>query len=577
MSLRGATSARTSPLGAGAFGSDGERGPLDPRAILTSIGEVVYDWDLASDVISWGLNASDVLGMSDLATLSSGRAFALAVEPGSGSTRYDAIFGNQGSDSGSGVSFRARYGIRLPTGRLVMVEDTGRWYADADGRPAFAHGVVRIDRTATSEESTTGSGETLRERSGFITAIAPEVADACRQKRAVTVFVAAIDDLGRINDEIGFECADAVINEVMRRLGSVMRRRDRLSRYAGNRFAIALLSCTGEQAEIAARRMAAAVQAEPVTTPRGPVGVRLRVGAAAAPEHATDAPRLLRRAEEALAALKRMPAGPTYRLYDASLAAETRRVTRGTPAFDVLDALNDRRVVFARQPIVDAASRGTVFHEALVRIRNPDGTLVGAGDIMGVVERSGIVPLVDTRMVELTTDWLAANPDERLSINVSPLTLESPDWLAALAAHLGAKPGVASRLIVEITETAAVRNAEATRGRLDALKALGVALAIDDFGAGHTSFKHLRNFPVDILKIDGAFIQNLSRSTDDRFFVRTLVDLAHHLGISTVAEWVEDEETALMLAGWGIDYLQGDHCGRPMVDEAAPDRRAQVA
>jgi diguanylate cyclase (GGDEF)-like protein len=578
MSLRGATSARTSPLGAGASGLDGDRGPLDPRAILTSIGEVVYDWDLASDVISWGLNAADVLGMSDLATLSSGRAFALAVEPGSGSTRYDAIFGTNGSDSGSGVSFRARYSIRLPTGRLVKVEDTGRWYADAEGRPAFAHGVVRIDRTAAIDESPVGLSDTLRERSGFITAIAPEVAEAARHKRSVTVFVAAVDDLGRINDEIGYECADTVIAEVLRRLGGVMRRRDRLSRYAGNRFAIALLSCTGEQAEIAARRMASAVEAEPVVTPRGPVGVRLRIGAAAAPEHAIDAPRLLRRAEEALATLRRLPGGPIYRLYDASLAAETRQATRGTPALDVLDALNDRRVIFARQPIVDAEGRQTVFHEALVRIRNADGTLVGAGDIMSVVERSGIVPLVDTRMVELTTDWLVANPNERLSINVSPLTLESPDWLAALAAHLGAKPGVASRLIVEITETAAVRNAEATRGRLDALKALGVALAIDDFGAGHTSFKHLRNFPVDILKIDGAFIQNLSRSTDDRFFVRTLVDLAHHLGIATVAEWVEDEETALMLAGWGIDYLQGDHCGRPVVDDMpVPDRHARVA
>ncbi|KAA2241227.1 EAL domain-containing protein [Salinarimonas soli] len=574
MSLRGATSARKSPLGG--FGSDGDRGPLDPRAILTSIGEVVYDWDLASDVISWGLNAADVLGMSDLATLSSGRAFALAVEPGSGPTRYDAIFGPKGSDGGSGVSFRARYGIRLPNGRLMMVEDTGRWYADAEGRPAFAHGVVRIDRNA-ADEPPAGLNDTLRERSGFITAIAPEVAEATRQRRSVTVFVAAVDDLGRINDEIGYECADAVIAEVLRRLGSVMRRRDKLSRYAGNRFAMALLACTGEQAEIAARRMAGAVESAPVMTPRGPMGVRLRIGAAAAPEHAVDAPRLLRRAEEALGALKKVPGGPSYRLYDATLAAEVRTATRGTPALDVLDALNDRRVVFARQPIVDAATRQPAFHEALVRIRNADGTLVGAGDIMGVVERSGIVPLVDTRMVELTTDWLAAHPDERLSINVSPLTLEGPDWLNALAAHLGAKPGVASRLIVEITETAAVRNVEATRGRLDALKALGVALAIDDFGSGHTSFKHLRNFPVDILKIDGAFIQNLSRSTDDRFFVRTLVDLAHHLGIATVAEWVEDEETALMLADWGIDYLQGDHCGRPAVDADGNEPRMKVA
>jgi EAL domain-containing protein (putative c-di-GMP-specific phosphodiesterase class I) len=95
------------------------------------------------------------------------------------------------------------------------------------------------------------------------------------------------------------------------------------------------------------------------------------------------------------------------------------------------------------------------------------------------------------------------------------------------------------------------------------MKALGVSIAIDDFGAGHTSFKHLRSFPVDMLKIDGAFVQNLARSSDDRFFVRTLIDLAHHLDIPTVAEWVEDEESAQMLAEWGVTYLQGDHCGKP--------------
>jgi diguanylate cyclase (GGDEF)-like protein len=570
MSLRGATRAH------GAVRSESDRGPLDPRAILTSIGEVVYDWDLATDAVTWGLNAADVLSLPDMGLLATGRAFALAVEPGSGPTRYDAIFGPKGRDAGTGVPYRTRYGLRLPNGRLVGVEDTGRWYADAEGRPAFAHGVVRIDRTLAGEGGPVPTGEALRERSAFIAAIAPDVAETARHRRAVTVFVAAVADLARLNDEIGYECADAAIHEVARRLQSVMRRRDRLSRYAGNRFAVALLSCTGAQAEIAAKRMIEAVEAGPVPTARGPVTVSLRIGAAAAPDHATDAPRLLRRAEEALAAVKRGPGAAAYRLYDATLAAEARAAQRGTPPLDVLDALNGRRVIFARQPVVDARTRQPVFHEALVRIRNPDGTLVGAGDIMSVVERSGLVPLVDARMVELATDWLARNPDQRLSINVSPMTLETPDWLGTLAAHLGAKPGVASRLIVEITETAAVRNAEAMRGRLDAMKALGAALAIDDFGAGHTSFKHLRNFPVDLLKIDGAFIQNLARSTDDRFFVRTLVDLAHHLGIATVAEWVEDEETARLLADWGVDYLQGDHCGRPAVDEA-PERRTQVA
>jgi EAL domain-containing protein (putative c-di-GMP-specific phosphodiesterase class I) len=156
-----------------------------------------------------------------------------------------------------------------------------------------------------------------------------------------------------------------------------------------------------------------------------------------------------------------------------------------------------------------------------------------------------------------------------MCLNLSILTLERADWLGILASHLGARPGIASRLVIEITETAAVRDPAATRARLNAMKALGVGIALDDFGAGHTSFKHLRSFPVDLLKIDGAFVQNLARSADDRFFVRTLVDLAQHLGIATVAEWVEDEATAQLLGEWGVDYLQGTLCGAPTLLEPA--------
>jgi EAL domain-containing protein (putative c-di-GMP-specific phosphodiesterase class I) len=108
-----------------------------------------------------------------------------------------------------------------------------------------------------------------------------------------------------------------------------------------------------------------------------------------------------------------------------------------------------------------------------------------------------------------------------------------------------------------------------------AIRKLGAKVAMDDFGAGHTSFKNLRRFEFDQIKIDGAFIQNLARSADDRFFVRTLIDLARHIGIPIVAEWVEDEATARMLRDWGVDYLQGDYFGAATV--AASDLAAAIS
>ena len=364
-----------------------------------------------------------------------------------------------------------------------------------------------------------------------------------------------------------------MIDTVLVRMSATMRQRDRFVRYSGNRFALALRGCAADQAEIAAERLSRLVSDVPVGTALGTAEIRLLIGAASVPDHATDAATLLRRAEAGLGLAKRR-AGAGFVMYDPRLFRAGGRQGRREPLLDGIEMLNGRRIRLACQPVVEAASRETAFCEALLRVSGDDGRIRPAGDVIPALERAGLVHLADTRILELATDHLARNPQARLSVNVSPLTLDRPDWLPILSSHLGPRPDLASRLIVEVTETAAVSDPDATRRVLEAMKALGVVIAIDDFGAGHTSFRSLRTFPVDIVKIDGAFIQNLSRSPDDRFFVRTLVDLANHLGIATVAEWVEDEETAQRLTAWGVDYLQGDHCGRPELVAAADDEPA---
>jgi EAL domain-containing protein (putative c-di-GMP-specific phosphodiesterase class I) len=131
------------------------------------------------------------------------------------------------------------------------------------------------------------------------------------------------------------------------------------------------------------------------------------------------------------------------------------------------------------------------------------------------------------------------------------------DWWASIESLMRAHPGVAERLIVEITETVAIQNVDDLRRFVTRLKDLGSRIAIDDFGAGYTSFRNLRKLAVDIVKIDGAFVQNVAASADDRAFVQTLIDLARRLKIKTVAEWVQDEAAAAMLRDWGCDYIQG--------------------
>jgi EAL domain-containing protein (putative c-di-GMP-specific phosphodiesterase class I) len=159
---------------------------------------------------------------------------------------------------------------------------------------------------------------------------------------------------------------------------------------------------------------------------------------------------------------------------------------------------------------------------------------------------------------------------------MSGRTVHDPDFIARLRANLGPFPELARRLTIEFTETCAIEDVEATVRAVAEIKKCGARVAMDDFGAGHTSFKNLRRFDFDMVKIDGAFVQNLARSPDDRFFVRTLVDLARHVGLPVVAEWVEDAETAKILTEWGVEYLQGDYFAPAAVPEPGPRLSASV-
>src|SRR6202020_1780177 len=204
--------------------------------------------------------------------------------------------------------------------------------------------------------------------------------------------------------------------------------------------------------------------------------------------------------------------------------------------------------------VAASADRRPAFYECLMRIRRTDGGLIAADDIVLVAERLGLVRLLDFRVLELVIDEMAAAPTLQPSFNVSPASTTDPDWWAGLGSLLRNHAGVAERLIVEITESAAIHDIDETRGFVSRVKDLGCRIAIDDFGAGYTSFRNLRKLGVDVVKIDGAFVQHIMSSEDDRAFVRPLVDLARRLNLKTVAEWVQDDAAAAMLRTWGCDY-----------------------
>jgi diguanylate cyclase (GGDEF)-like protein len=559
---------------------DGGRSPLapEPRDILNSINAVVYDWDIGSDALSWGANVADILEPLPSKSLASGAAFTKLLTPESETSRFLAIKNSDLADEGFGVPFRATYGLLRRGREPVQVEDVGRWFASADGRPARAHGVLRlianqeqVQRPATQRDPLTGAFN----RAHLIGAINANCAQLGQLFAPFAVLVLAIERLADINRVDGYDVADEVIVQVAQLIANGIRSADCLARYAGGKFAIVLAGCDQAQAAVAARRMLRAIGAEPIKTSARDVQISVRIGAALAPRNGRNAHALLERAEQACDSASQS-AGERYVLYSSNVALDEARARASSRADEIVDALNQRRVVLAYQPIVPASASGRPFCEALLRVRREDGGLTNPSDLLPAAEKLGLIVQLDQRVLELALERMSQEPTLSVSVNVSAATLRDPEWIDRFTQSLSLHPGAAERLIVEVIETVAIADVEATTVLLARVKALGVRVAMDDFGSGHTSFKNLRSLGVDIVKIDGAFVQNIARSADDRFFVRTLIDLARHLGIETVAEWVEDAEAMRLLAGWGVDYLQGHFLGQAEIPQAAPRASAKA-
>jgi diguanylate cyclase (GGDEF)-like protein len=540
-------------------------GPGVTADILVRVGEAAYAWDLATDALVWSANAPAVLGVDSFTSIASGRAFAALLDPASPANPYDAVVGGSARDNGTGSAYELCYCLK-PMGAAApcWIEDTGRWFAGLDGRPARAVGVVRVvtgrhqreERLAELSATDPLTGEMNRAR---LTALLAEALEQAGRYRSTLGFLLiAIDDLGHVNRSYGFDVADQAIAGVAKRLRARLRGTDALAHFSDGKFGLLLRDCGAEDLTNAAQRFISAAREAPLDTSVGPIMISVTAGGVVAPRHARTPGEAMGRALEALD-LARAAGRGAFRAFQPSLEGEARRRENLRLTDVIVAALNDRRIDLAFQPVVRADTRAVEFHEALMRLRESDGRVIDATSIVAVAEKLDLVRLIDHRVLELVGAELKVNPDIVLSINVSASTVHDPAWMTALASEM--QGGLGARLIVEITESAAVRDVEATRGFVGRVKSLGCRAAIDDFGAGYTSFRNLRRLGVDIVKIDGSFVANLERAPDDRLFVRALVDLVRALGLKTVAEWVQTESAATTLAGWGCDYLQGSLVG----------------
>lgn len=530
--------------------------------ILACLEQAAFTWDIASDTLSWSGNIDDVLCGIPPEAIGSGTEFARLIES-QPHVRREAVMNGIARDEGYGVPYQIEYGLRARiSAPVVWVEETGRWFAGADGRPAHVRGILRINnerhaheeqlRKLSQRDSLTGD----LNRTHLARALMETMEEAARFRSSFAFMLIGIDHLARLNEAFGFDVADEMICEVSQRIRARLRGGDVLGRVSGNKFGVILKNCTADDMQVVAARFLAGIRDDVVPTASGPVSLTVSIGAVAAPRYARSADEAMSRAQEALVSAKARRSG-SFHAWHPNVERDAQRRANIRVTDEIVTALTEQRILIAFEPVVEAGSRKPVFYECLVRMRHDKDEFSLAPDIVPAAERLGLIRLVDHRVLELVVDELARSPEISLSLNISPDTTTDPNWWSSIESLFRAHPGVAERLIVEITETVAIQDIDDVRGFVTRLKNFGSRIAIDDFGAGYTSFRNLRKLGVDIVKIDGAFVQNVTRSADDSAFVQTMVGLTHRLGLKTVAEWVQDEDAAKLLQGWGCDYIQG--------------------
>ncbi len=543
--------------------------PVRARDILTAVGEVVYEWTIADDTLRWGDNVLDVLKIGTPEKVATGRAFATLLDPANMTSRHDAVLNSSGTDSGNGVPYQVQYSLLTGgagAGERLWIEDIGRWYRGANDRPARAHGVLRVINERYEREQRLAFLSRFDELTGYfnrshlLDILGEALEDANRLRTSLAFLVVAIDNFRAVNEAYGFGVADQIFAAMAHRIKGQLREGDAIGRYTGNKLGLILMNCDEADMHAAAERFHKAVREQVITTAEGSVAVTISIGGVALPRHGRSVTEAMARAQEALH-LARHRGNGNFVAYSHSPERQARRRDNAALSSELVAALNEKRLRLAFQPVVEIASRRPVFHEALVRLQRPDGTMASDGEFIALSERLGLVRLIDQRVLELSIAALAAAPSAKLSVNLSAETIGDSEWLKCLTKAIADHPDIAGRLIFEITETAVIRHIDEAAHFVSLLHHLGCKVAIDDFGAGFFSFSHLRRLDVDLVKIAGSFIENLPTNSDDQVFVKALIELARNFEIETVAEWVKDEDTIAILRNWGVDLIQGHLTG----------------
>jgi diguanylate cyclase (GGDEF)-like protein len=396
-----------------------------------------------------------------------------------------------------------------------------------------------------------------------------------RSEKTFSVLMMDLDRFKEVNDALGHHVGDLLLQEVARRLMTVVRRdTDTVARLGGDEFAILLPDSDVPGAEIVAGKVIEVLE-RPILLEEQNIVATGSIGIASYPEHGDEIGALMRRADQAMYRAKRNGSG--YTVFGPT--DETHDQQRLSLMAELRNAVETDQLRLYYQPKINMAD-GTVGHvEALIRWVHPQRGTIPPHEFIPFAEKTGYIRTISEWVIVAALRqrkaWLRQGMPLTIAVNISARDLmnaELPEFVAAQMATYGAPP---SAIALEITESAIMADPLRALEVLDRLHAMGLTLSVDDFGIGHSSLAYLKRLPVSELKIDQSFVIAMESGSDDHIIVRSTVDLGHNMGLKVVAEGVETERAWGLLKDMGCDMAQGYYLSRPMESDQLPSWIAQ--
>ncbi len=407
----------------------------------------------------------------------------------------------------------------------------------------------------------------LLNRRRFEEEISRQVSLAARYGSGGATLMLDLDDFKYVNDTLGHRAGDDLIGSVAELLRDRVRESDVLARLGGDEFALLLPRADEAEAVAVAEDLLEAVRRHRAMFRGQRVRITTSIGIGLVDDAVRTGEELLVQADVAMYEAKE--AGrDRVSVYRPEQERDAQLEARLTWPDRLRKALEEDSFALYAQPIVDLATGRVSQYELLLRMVAEDGELLPPRAFLASAERFGLVPQIDAwvtcHAIALLERHGRAGSDLTLEVNLSGRTIDDADLPRLIAAELERTSVDPSRLIFEVTETAAISNMDDAREFASALNELGCRFALDDFGAGFSSFYYMKYLPLDYLKIDGDFIRSLATNTTDQAVVKAIVDMSSGLGKATIAEFVGDDRTMAMLRDYGVDYAQGYHVGLPL-------------